>query len=212
MHSSGLRGSDFRLQWRGSEISHGEFFRDFKATTRLGLVAPRRTEGAGAVTFAMASVTAFYDRYRERGGDFFAYPDFYTFQRTNPVASYGFFDFWPDKDVLVGEDRNAAAAALIDRAVHVLLVPDRLGADWTCEPVHLEGLRRNVRRCFTYGAAGHVENADLAITCDLEPLSSYVGRMFTSIDVQAPPRNSEQAGVLRQSFREIELADALSRL
>ena len=213
MHSSGLRGSDFRLRWRGSKVTHGAFFADFDATTRLGLLAPERTEGAGAVTFAMGCVTAFYDRYRERGGEFFAYPDYFTFQRAEPLASYGFFDFWPDKDVLVGEARNATAAAIVDRAIDILLVPDSEPTDWSCEPVHLEGLRRNVRRCFAYGADGHAKDADLTIACAVEPLRTYANRMLASVGADAPLQSeAEGPDALRQSFRELDLNEALARL
>ncbi|MCY3839170.1 MAG: hypothetical protein OXH09_11095 [Gammaproteobacteria bacterium] len=61
MHSSGLRGSDFHLSSRGREVSHRDFFRDHGRNTRVGLLAPDGTEGVGAVTMAMACVTAFYD-------------------------------------------------------------------------------------------------------------------------------------------------------
>ena len=81
MHSSKLRGSDFHLKTSGNRIDHRAFFADFAKTDRLGVFAPERYEAAGAATLIMAYVTAFYDCYRSEGADFFAYPDFFTFQR-----------------------------------------------------------------------------------------------------------------------------------
>ncbi|MBM3459911.1 MAG: hypothetical protein FJX77_15425, partial [Armatimonadetes bacterium] len=81
MHSSGLRGTDFDLAFQGRSVAHAEFFRDWRSTDRVGLLTPDPTEGLGAATLVLACVTAFYDRYRERKEEFFAYPDYFTFQR-----------------------------------------------------------------------------------------------------------------------------------
>ena len=72
----------------------------------------------------MAYVTAFYDRYRERGSDCFAYPDFFTFQHEAPCADYGMFDIWPyHKNIHVQHNAQQAAEAITGRGVNVLLVP-----------------------------------------------------------------------------------------
>lgn len=72
MHSSSLRGSDFKITQHGETIPHADLFSSFQDTDRLGIVVPRRLEGIGAMTLIMAYVTAFYDRYRERGTEFYA--------------------------------------------------------------------------------------------------------------------------------------------
>ncbi len=117
VHSSKLRGTDFQIRYRGEEISHADFFSDLAKTDRLGVLAPARYEGAGAVTLILAYVTAFYDRYRAEGDDFFAYPDFFTFQRREPIASYGWLDISPGhKNVRVPDGANETAQAITDRA------------------------------------------------------------------------------------------------
>ncbi|MDP7131889.1 MAG: hypothetical protein QF437_15435, partial [Planctomycetota bacterium] len=93
-------------------MAHSEFFAGFANTDRLGLFTPDRFEGAGAVTLVMAYVTAFYDRYRESGSEFFAYPDFFTFQREAPCADYCMFDIWPyHKNVHIPPDAQQTAEA-----------------------------------------------------------------------------------------------------
>ncbi|NQU11582.1 hypothetical protein HQ590_12375, partial [bacterium] len=89
MHSSSLRGTDFEIRWRGQAVSHPEWFSSFRDTDRVGVVIAHRFEGIGAITLIMAYVTAFYDHYRARGSEFFAYPDFFTFQGEAPGADYG---------------------------------------------------------------------------------------------------------------------------
>lgn len=215
MHSSGLRGSDFHLSSRGREVSHRDFFRDHGRNTRVGLLAPDGTEGVGAVTMAMACVTAFYDGFREVGGEFFAYPDFFTFQRRDRVVDYGYFDFWPDKDVRVPDDRNGTMAAIADRAINVLLVPDSPPTERRSEPVQDERIRRTLTRCFVYSRDGDVADANLVIRCAVEPLGTYVANVLRSVD-QAMPHwleaQDDKRPVLVQSFRETTVDDALMRL
>ena len=215
MHSSNLRGSDFHLSSRGRVVSHRDFFRDHGRNTRVGLLSPDGTEGVGAVTLAMAYVTAFYDGFRREGGEFFAYPDFFTFQRRDRLASYGYFDFWPDKDVRVPDDHNATAAAIADRAINVLLVPDRAPIERAYEPVQDERIRRSLARCFVYSRHGDVADANLVIRCAAEPLGTYAAHVLRSVD-EPMPRWLESQGderpALEQSFRETTIDDALMRL
>ena len=248
MHSSILRGSDFHLSWAGRDVSHEDFFRDHTRQTRVGLLAPDGTEGIGAVTLAMACVTAFYDDLRKEGGELFAqqpvglggesreerqgvkaaragakggaarrrllwlYPDFFTFQRRQRVANYGSFDFWPDKDVRVADDRNATIAAIADRAINVLLVPESPAVERQCDPVQSERLRRTLKRCFVYSRHGEVADADLVIRCAVEPFSTYVANVLRSVDEPMPDWLENQDGKLAQSFREASIDDTLMRV
>ena len=215
MHSSSLRGSDFHLSWKGGDVSHAGFFRGHGRDTRLGLHAPDGTGGVGAVTLAMAYVTAFYDGYREEGGEFFAYPDFFTFQRRDPLVNYCYFDFWPDKDVRVPENRNATVAAIADRAINILLVPDNRPTERRLELVQNERIRRTLQRCFVYSSQGVVPGADLVIRCAVEPLATYVANVLRSVDEPIPDwlqRRDGDRPALEQSFRETTIDDALLRL
>ena len=64
MHSSFLRGSDFRITHRRQAVPHDRFFRDLSATDRVGVFAPGGIDGLGASLLLLAHTTAFYDRYR----------------------------------------------------------------------------------------------------------------------------------------------------
>ena len=158
MHSTAVFAStDFDIVDRGQAMSHARYFSGFARTERLGLFAPDGCEGAGATLLVMACVTAFYDRYREEGGDFFAYPDFFSFQRRQPPASYTMFDIWPGhKDVPVPEGANETAAAVTDRGVGILLLPDRPPRNNEFHRVQMASLERNVKRCLLYSEEGQV--------------------------------------------------------
>ncbi len=220
MHSSRLRGSDFSISYRRRDVSHAHFFAEFKATHRLGLLAPTRFDGLGAVVLVMAYVTAFYDRYREKGAEFFAYPDFFSFQENEPVANYSMFDIWPHhKNVLIGGEQHERAAAITDRSVHILLVPEGRTSEIRIEPVGIESARRNIGRCFAYSSSGCAADADLAVRCADPALADWARKVIDSAPGSSPDPNGEywektiSAGCLpEQKFREISLDQALAAI
>ena len=220
MHSSRLRGTDFSITYRGQDVSHARFFAGFKSTDRLGLLAPTRFDGLGAVVLVMAYVTAFYDRYREKGVDFFAYPDFFSFQESEPVANYSMFDIWPEhKNVLIGGEQPERAASITDRGVGVLLVPEGRTGEITIEPVGLASARRTIRRCFAYSSSGCAAEADLAVRCKDPDLANWARKVIDSVPGSEPDpkreyweRTIEAGSMPEQKFREIPLDRALAAI
>lgn len=226
MHSSNLRGTDFKITRRGESVPHADLFSSFRDTDRVGVVVPRRIEGLGAITLIMAYVTAFYDRYRERGPEFYAYPDFFTFQHESPCADYGMFDIWPKhKNIYVPDDAQQTAEAVTGRGVNVLLVPDNDGRDVEISPVELESARRNVQHCFAYSHTvtgthtGSMASSDLVIECRSNLLHNYALSVLDSLpadETVLEQRRHWEAQLatdrLRQTFRELNLSDALRRI
>ncbi len=220
MHSSSIRGTDFKIAWRGKAIPHVDFFSSVRDTDRVGIVIPHRLEGIGAITLIMSYVTAFYDRYRERGSEFFAYPDFFTFQRVSPCADYGMFDIWPyHKNVHVPPDAQQTVEAITGRGVTVLLVPDNDVGEITIAPVEWESARRNVKRCFAYSETGTTASSDLVIECQSHLLRDFAIAVLDSIPADDAVREQRgrwqermATGTLCQTFRELDLSDALRRI
>lgn len=220
MHSSFLRGTDFNLTYEGKQVPHAEYFSHFDSTERVGVISPDRFDAIGAGSLLMAYITAFYDRYREEGEEFFAYPDFFTFQMNDPIANYSMFDVWPfHKNVFLDGDQNERAAAITDRAVNILLVPEGRTSEPAIEPVGLESARRNIRRCFTYSTTGSVAAPELIVTCTKTELGDWVRKVLGSVD---PPQSQDErsfwedtlskGGLPAQSFREISLEEALAAI
>lgn len=221
MHSSSvLSRSDFQLTHYNKSVTHEDFFADFAITDRLGLVAPSRCEGPGAIALIMAHVTAFYDRYRSVKREFFAYPDFFSFQRQEPLASYSMFDIWPDhKNVLIPYKAGSTAEAITDRAINILVIPDEPARQNNFERVQLASLERNVRHCYLYGVEGHVDDPTLEVVTVAEPMRKWSAAVFDSLPPDDQQRQSRESCLekmgrdnLRQTYREISLEDALQRL
>ena len=220
MHSSSLRGSDFKIVWRGDAVSHANFFTKVRDTDRVGVVIPHALDGIGAITLIMAYVTAFYDRYRERGSDFYAYPDFFSFQSEAPCADYCSFDIWPShKNVDVPADAQEIAEAITGRGVTVLLVPDEDARESEIARPELESARRSIRRCFAYSETGATESSDLVIECRAPLLRDDVLSVIDSLPAdhqvlehRARWEERMAAGTLKQTFRELDLGEALGRI
>ena len=214
MHSSKLGDSDFEMIARGYPVALAEYFRGFTNTKRLGLLAPNGLEGVGAVNLVMAHVTAFYNAYRATGDDFFAYPDYFTFQSRAPKAAYGMFDIWPEhKDVLVGTDAAERLNAITDRGVNILLVPDGPPTPREYQRQQLASAERLIETCYAYSATGAVADPDLVIRGPVDPLAAWCQSVCGSVpDGERGEGWHGQGPVLEQSFRRISRQDALARL
>lgn len=195
MHSAGLRGSDFRLTWHGSRVSHAEFFASFLPDQRLAVVAPNGLDGVAATTLIMAYVTAFYDRYRADGRRSISYPPFFTFQQVLPCADYCMLDIWPYHRNVYFADDQFLAAAIAARNIDVLLIPEGSAIDLTDS---------GVSRCFTYFEDGQPGNSDLAVEVDGRLLRDYVAAVVASRPADTRLQWNEQ-GLWRQLYREVDL-------
>ena len=215
MHSSFLRGSDFRITHRRHEVPHDRFFHDLGATDRVGVFAPGGIDGLGAGLLLLAHTTAFYDRYRESGDAFFAYPDYFTFQRRTPTASYSMLDIWPNhKNVSIGPAPGDCVDAMTDRAVDVLLVPEGGTRKPELQPVQQAALRRLVRDCYLYGPGGDVDDADLTVSCPRDPVAGWMESVRSSLGANGggTPAGEDGSGPITQSYRRLSLDQALERL
>lgn len=218
MHSSKLRDSDFQITANGSSIALADYFRDYANTNRLGLLAPNRSEGVGAITLVMAHVTAFYNTYRAVSQDFFAYPDYYTFQSLTPKAAYSQFDIWPDhKSVTVSTDPSERLNAITDRAINILLVPAGSATTHEFDRQQPAAANRLIDTCYLYSPDGTIENPDLTIRCKTDPFANWIHSVFKSIPAGEQAAAEWQAAqgqdqFIEQSFRRISLQEALALL
>ena len=215
MHSSELRDGDFAIEADGTPVPLADYFPGYTNTKRLGLLAPGRIEGVGAIALVMAHVTAFYNTYRAAGGDFFAYPDYFTFQSRQPLAAYGMFDIWPDhKSVLVDADPRARLNAITDRAVNILLVPESDSSAHEFQRQQLASAARLIDTCYLYSPTGQVSDPDLTIRCNANPIAEWGQSVLDSLpeEEQADHALPDPGETIEQSFRRIPLDEALSLL
>jgi hypothetical protein len=173
MHSSReLDRSMFEIRIEGREARLGELFEGFDERDRLGVVVTRPCGAVGASALITSTVTAFYDIQRERGPDFFVYPDYYLFHLGRPHGDHGMLDVFPSrKEVVVPAEPGAILDAINDRAVTRLVVPEGEDAEGAAagpaaaplDRVALASAVGRIATCLAYSSSGRVRGADVRI-------------------------------------------------
>lgn len=209
MHTSrALSSGDFEICADGRPATVDDLLPGFDEHSRLGIVVTQADGGAGASTLILAAVTAFYDRLRATGADFFAYPDYFAFHVECPRGSLRKLDVFPEhKEPVVADDAEAILQAINDRGVSHLLVPDRPPAP---SPAHREtrhSAHRRIRAAFAYAPGGRVTSADITITA-AAPAEEFVCAMLGD----GPRDVVGSDGRPRETFRRLALDDALGML
>ena len=207
MHTSrALTSGDFEIRADGARATLDDILPGLDEHTRLGIVITQPGGAAGASTLILAAVTAFYDRLRARGGDFFAYADFFAFHVGQPRGSLRKLDVFPEhKEPVVQDEAEAILRTINDRGITHLLVPEAatsgtLGRD-TCHSAH-----RRIRTAIAYSPGGCAESPDIEITAAAQA-EEFVTAML------GHPRDIAGAdGRARETFRRLPLDDALAML
>jgi hypothetical protein len=226
MHTSReLRSTDFRITVAGRPAAFEAVFPGFTDLDRLGVVIGADYGAAGASTVILAAVTAFYDRLRERGGAFFAYPDFFAFHVGHRRGILRKLDVFPDhKEVVVPADPEQILRAVNDRGVTGLLVPETGDIEADTEPEGDPGVEpatrasaeRRIRASLSYSPTGRVRAPDVLVRGSART-ESYVAAMLATKDPAARSARVARAALGQgeppvESFRRVTLSGALHQL
>jgi hypothetical protein len=174
----------------------------FTAADRVGVVARRPCAVVGCSALLLAAVTAFYDVQRERGGDFFIYPDYFVFHAGARTGRHNRLDIWPPhKEVVVADDPEELLRAINDRGVTRLLVEDGApgGRDGFARET-LASARGRVRTALAYSATGRVRDADVRIASN-DVVETYVAGVLAQSE-EVPGGERERAAAARAGLRE----------
>lgn len=219
MHTAeALAATDFQYQ-NSTETAP---MPDIAVSDRLGVVVREPFDGIGAATFVLSCVTGFYDEYRMKTDDFYAYPDYFTFQSDDRLVDYLWFDIWPDhKNVETEPEAESVLQAINDRAVNVLLVPDGPTSEPEFEAVTREGFERRIDSCYLYAPDGQLSDPSVSISLPREPTWEWIEKTLDTIDDDHADLRARQEqewrariedGFLSQDFRRIDFEDALRYL
>jgi hypothetical protein len=223
MHSSeALAATDFEYRNASGTRTETGSMPDIALSNRLGVVVRNPFDGIGAATFVLSCVTGFYDEYRAETDDFYAYPDYFTFQSDGRLVDYRWFDIWPDhKNVETAPKAEAVLRAINDRAVDILLVPDGPTSDPDFEATTREGFERRIDECYLYAPNGRLEDPSVSIGLPRDPAWEWIEKTLHTIDddhVDLRARREREwysrteDGTLTQGFRRIDPEDALRYL
>lgn len=198
----------------GEAVDREDVLPPISVADRLGVVMANPTDGLGAGNFILACVTAFYDRLREDGEDFYEYADYYTFQAGDDLVDYLEFDIWPaHKQVAVPRDPERILRSVNDRAVNILLVPTSEDTDPELADATLNSARRRIDACYQFAPDGHVDDPDFVVEVAQDPVARWYQETIDAIDDRPAfqlPTDDETP--IRQEFSRIDFSDALRHL
>jgi hypothetical protein len=205
VHSSReLRSSSFAIEVAGREGRLRDLFEGFGEQDRLGVVVASPCGAVGASALITATTTAYYDFHRARGGDFFAYPDYYLFHVGRPRGDHARLDVWPRrKEVVVGEEPQEILEAIDDRAITRLVVEDGEPAEAPLDDEAVASARGRIATCLAYSPSGRVADADVRIAGN-DVTEGYVEAILDPEGRIARLRAEESSEVLRARIAAIE--------
>jgi hypothetical protein len=169
----------FRHDPTGAQaISFADFCPDYHELDRVGVVSPTLEAGVYQTSYALlALTTAFYDRLRARGGDFFDYPQHFAFvgatgdnictdngslPLTTPKLwdAWSWLDVWPaNKWVTAPVTVAEMLQRVFDYQINRLFWPRALQADGivgALPPYLWKMLRTSVKAVYYYGDAAEM--------------------------------------------------------
>jgi hypothetical protein len=201
MHTTALRSEDFRIRVDGEDGTLQAVFPGFTEHDRLGIVIGTDFGGAGASTLILAAVTAFYDRLRAQGGEFFAYADYFAFHIGRPRGSLRKLDVFPaHKEVVVAQDPEEILRAINDRGVTRLLVEPGHDGPAELSPDARASARRRIRTALGYSSIGRVPAPDVVIHGSART-ESYVEAMLATAEDEVARGTADRMRVVRTAMR-----------
>ncbi|MFL1378138.1 hypothetical protein [Nocardiopsis protaetiae] len=153
-----MRTREFGFARDGEPVGLDDLLPGFTAHDRLGVVALEPGDALKAAPLLLACVGAFYEELRATEGDFYLYPDFFVFHVGGLKGRHSPLDVWPQsKEVVVPPDPQALLAAVNDRGVTRLVLPNGPGAAGVVMVHAAQAAARRLRTVLTTapGAGGH---------------------------------------------------------
>ncbi|HEY8597045.1 MAG TPA: hypothetical protein VIL85_01365 [Thermomicrobiales bacterium] len=206
----------FAFTVTGQRADFSAAFPDFGERDRLGIVSRTPGGALGASALILATITAFYDRERAGGADFFRYPDYYLFHTAASVGPYGMLDIWPEhKEVTIpAAEPEMLLRAINDRAITHLLIEDATPGTPTFERATLASV--GLRAALAYAPDGRVRAADVQVVGN----TVTAGYVTAVLDALTPLTERERAELrLRHSatplvehYRRLAISEALALL
>jgi hypothetical protein len=216
VHTTALRSQDFEIVVDGRPATLSDVFPDFTEHDRLGIVIHDDLGAAGAGSLILAAVTAFYDRLRATGEEFFAYADYFAFHVGADHGTLRKLDVYPaHKEVVVANDSEQMLRAINDRGVTRLLVPESPpdapahapAREPDLQPETRHSAQRRIRTALVYSPTGQTTDSDVVVRGSAHS-DAYIDAMLGNPPAPAQTPEPQPA----QSFRRMDPHQALGLL
>lgn len=121
-----LRTEFYEVDMAGQPAEREAVFPDWNARDRFGIVLYEPLAALGAVHLIQLACMRFYDSKPSRRTDRKIYPEIFAIHVGQWQGMHGNMDFWPARrEVLVPDDHQEILAAINDRGITRLAIPER---------------------------------------------------------------------------------------
>jgi hypothetical protein len=204
MHTaSELDQSAFSVRIGSRAASRDDLFSDWNPRDRLGVVITEPFGAIGATHLVQLAITAFYDVRPERrhgvsdGSEaeqpHAVYPDIYFFHVGGKHGDHTMLDVWPvRKEVFLRANPRSVLAAINDRGITRLAVPDIPSVPIEHEFKEPAAARDTIRDVFVYSPTGRVRDPEIELT-GLEPTTESNARIILEPDLRAQAGRDAEA-------------------
>jgi hypothetical protein len=159
-----LKTSMFDIQLEDEAAGPDRVFPDWVPSDRFGIIIDRPLGGVGASHLIQLAIAHYYSATPERLVKDI-YPEIYAFHAGRDYGSHMHYDFWPPRrEIVVPDEPGLMLAAINDRAITRLALPEGYAITSPAKPKELVSLDDVLRTAYEYSATGRVANGDLHIT------------------------------------------------
>jgi hypothetical protein len=131
---------------------------------RFGIIIDCPLGGVGASHLIQLAMYQYYSTPPERRS-MDIYPEIYAFHAGRDYGSFLHFDFWPPRrEVIVAEEPEVMLAALNDRGITRLAIPEGFAITTRARPKETASFGDLVTSAYEYSPSGRVANGDVRVT------------------------------------------------
>jgi len=182
-----LKSAFYEVHKDGQPVDRWEVFPEWNARDRFAIVLYEPLAALGAIHLIQLACMCFYDIKPSRRTERKIYPEIFAIHVGQWQGMHGNLDFWPARrEVLVPDDHQEILAALNDRGITRLAIPERpprnLPHRRKEEDCALDGLLGAV----VYSPSGRVASPDFTIRSNSPRSESDVQKIFR------PPQISQE--------------------
>jgi hypothetical protein len=165
MHVIDALSSDFyEVEFDGKPAAASDVFADWNEHDRFGILVYEPLAALGAIHLIQMACMCFYDAKPIRRTERKVYPELFAIHVGDWWGGHGNLDFWPPRrEVRVSNDHRDVLAAINDRGITRLAMPERPAREITHrrkeEDCALDGLVTAIM----YSPTGRIDNADFTI-------------------------------------------------
>ena len=195
-----FNASNFDVQFGSGGGGLDRLFPDWVPLDRFGIIIDRPLGGVGASHLIQLAMVLYYSTPPERR-TMNLYPEIYAFHAGRDYGSLLNFDFWPPRrEVMVADEPQHMLAALNDRGITRLAIPEGFAITSPARPKELASFGDLLKSAYEYSATGRVGNGDVIVTGLDRRTEINTTKTLSALD--PPPPVNRPARVQRRPFKE----------